>query len=420
MSARFDYKSTKSMDIRDQVKVKRLPGGSVEDCEVIAGEVFTGRVMRVGMPLNIPKPRLLLIRDSLCFPRSDKLVSMENLDIQTEEYVKNVVDKLLSFEPDVILAQNVVCQEIIDALYAKGGISLILRVKHQVLERVRRLFNVGIIESLDSTTESPFNNQTGICTGFTNKSVILQHESLSCRKSLIILERSGLEKGCTILLRGGDTSELGKVKRILLRMLLVMINAKFEKSFLLTEYSQTANFQEDIIRRFSDEGARFSSMTLSPFVQIPTPNDKLDNDEAPEEPKKNQEQVQDQNQEGYQHPELVTAILTSGLEDRKVRNMLADYRRRSSSKYSRNKPRRQIEHQDKLPKDNKIPYYFRALESKPLPLVYSSHSPISKMSPHYCVRPWVASMFFYGELDMPIGTFLEAFCFGFEEKCPNR
>ena len=81
----LEYHENKSIDIRKFVKIKKLPGGDIADSFIVDGEVFSGRVMRVGMKQDRTKPRLLLIRDNLSFPRSDKLVSMENLGAQQEE-----------------------------------------------------------------------------------------------------------------------------------------------------------------------------------------------------------------------------------------------------------------------------------------------------------------------------------------------
>ena len=204
---KFDYKNTKKMDVRQLVKIKRLPGGDFEDCEIVKGEVFSGRVARIGMPLAFSKPRMLLIQDSLCFPRIDKLVSMENLAAKLEEYDKNVTDKLLSFRPDLIVAEKAVSQGIIDALSEKGGITLILKVKPQVVLRLHRLFEVIIITSLDSTVEPP---DPGSCIKFSNENVILEHKKLSSKKSLIRFEGVTLERGCAILLRGRNLEGTGK------------------------------------------------------------------------------------------------------------------------------------------------------------------------------------------------------------------
>lgn len=62
-----------NMDIRDFVKIKRIPGGTLDDCAIVKGEVFSNRVIRVGMPLSIDNANILLIKDSIAYARDDRL-----------------------------------------------------------------------------------------------------------------------------------------------------------------------------------------------------------------------------------------------------------------------------------------------------------------------------------------------------------
>jgi 1-phosphatidylinositol-3-phosphate 5-kinase len=44
-------------------------------------------------------------------------------------------------------------------------------------------------------------------------------------------------------------------------------------------------------------------------------------------------------------------------------------------------------------------------------VLFSSFSPKSHNAPHYCMHPWVVNMDFYGRNDIPLGGFLERYCF---------
>lgn len=61
-----------NMDIRDFVKIKRIPGGLMEDCSIVKGEVFSNRVIRVGMPLTLDNTNILLVKDSIAYAREDR------------------------------------------------------------------------------------------------------------------------------------------------------------------------------------------------------------------------------------------------------------------------------------------------------------------------------------------------------------
>ena len=54
------------------------------------------------------------------------------------------------------------------------------------------------------------------------------------------------------------------------------------------------------------------------------------------------------------------------------------------------------------------------------PVLFSSHSPRSRTAPFYCVLPFIVNMDPYGINDLPLGSFLESFCFSDRYKCPNN
>ena len=464
---KIDYSTGDNMDIREHVKIKRIPGGAIEDSLIINGEVFSGRVARNGMPLNLDNPNLLLISESIGYPRHDKLVSLENLPAQQDEYVKNVVHKLKSFNPDVILSESGICNGTQDGLH-DANIAVILRVKSKVLTRLERLFGTTKIDSLDSTHQAP---PVSSCYRYSNKSFVLNDLS---RRNYILLENAKEMRGCTVLLRGGTAYELSCVKRVIKRMLLVRHSAKYEKSFLLTEYCQADRFQQSA---FSYNDCPLRQMTLSPFVRVPnmrklTDNERKSNERENEkvapidlvsstngqkqvassaktitenekqmikkgipkyaDPQAIEKTDKDANNillrmnpnvtERESKPELVTTILTSGIEDRNVRNMLASFRANNCSRPTNNNKSRNTVLNEVCDEDlsSSIPEYFKELEDKKLPLVYSSHSPVSRVSPQYCVKPWVTGMAFYGNDDIPIGAYLEEFCLNDDVKCPNE
>ena len=156
---------------------------------------------------------------------------------KVRQYVKNVVNKLRSFKPDVILSENGICNGTQDGLH-EANIAVILRVKSKVLRRLERLFATKKIESLDSTHQAPPRSS---CFKYSNKSFVLNNLA---RRNYIVLENTDEMRGCTMLLRGGSAYELACVKRVIKRMLLVKHSAKYEKAFLLTEYCQTDRFTQ--------------------------------------------------------------------------------------------------------------------------------------------------------------------------------
>ncbi|XP_046386822.1 1-phosphatidylinositol 3-phosphate 5-kinase isoform X2 [Ischnura elegans] len=54
-----------------------------------------------------------------------------------------------------------------------------------------------------------------------------------------------------------------------------------------------------------------------------------------------------------------------------------------------------------------------------LPVLLCSYSHSSNNAPYFCVNPWVCHMEFYGHYDIPLGKFLERYCFSSTYSCPS-
>lgn len=55
-----------------------------------------------------------------------------------------------------------------------------------------------------------------------------------------------------------------------------------------------------------------------------------------------------------------------------------------------------------------------------LAVLFYSFSHESSNAPAFCVNPWVVYMDFYGRNDIPIGCFLERYCFRSSYACPSK
>ncbi|KAG8233389.1 hypothetical protein J437_LFUL013169 [Ladona fulva] len=55
-----------------------------------------------------------------------------------------------------------------------------------------------------------------------------------------------------------------------------------------------------------------------------------------------------------------------------------------------------------------------------LPVLLCSYSTSSNNAPYFCVNPWVCQMEFYGHYDIPLGKFLERYCFSPSYLCPSE
>lgn len=76
---RLDVKKGDKMDIRNYVKVKTIPGGSLSECEYVDGIVFTKTLAHKKMRTDIKNPKILLLDCSLEYWISHRLLSLPQI-----------------------------------------------------------------------------------------------------------------------------------------------------------------------------------------------------------------------------------------------------------------------------------------------------------------------------------------------------
>ena len=206
------------------------------------------------MPKNLTNCNILLIGGSISFiaRKEDKYIRLENLDVQEAQYVQFICDKLLSLQPKVILVEKNVMADVRDKLQ-NAGVVLIVNVKIRVLKRLSNLLNVNIFNDVAMNTTEP---EIGKCPKYSINYFTLANGSI---KSLIYISGDSMRKGGSMILRGGNFSELVRVKRILKRILLIEYHGRLERRFL-----QEIHANAELL----DTNFTLTNMTLSPFVQL--------------------------------------------------------------------------------------------------------------------------------------------------------
>ena len=184
------------------------------------------------------------------------MVSLESIQMQEAEYVKNIVGKLLDSRPNIVLVEKAVTN-LAQEIFLKEGVSLAVNVKPRVLQRIARLTQCTIIKSVDSMMAPP---KLGTCEEFISKQASCANGRRGTR--LLVFDGCFPDLGGTILLRGGDRQFLSKIKAVLKRILLIMYNWKHEKSLLANEYGSVMENQ------INQEGFDQYQLAVSPFIKV--------------------------------------------------------------------------------------------------------------------------------------------------------
>jgi len=221
------------IDVRNYIKLKKIPGGRPRDTAYVSGVVFTKNVALRSMPRSIPNPRIVIITFAIEYARHQThFMSLDPVIAQEREYLRNLVSRIAALEPHVLLVQRNVSGLALEFL-DKEQIAVVCNVKPSVLNAVARCTNSRMISSVDKLAIDP--SQLGYCGSFDVKTYV--HNNT--RKTYIFLSGCQRELGCTIVLRGAQNAELTKLKRITEFMSYVVYNLRLETCLMRDEFIDT-------------------------------------------------------------------------------------------------------------------------------------------------------------------------------------
>ncbi|XP_064832829.1 1-phosphatidylinositol 3-phosphate 5-kinase-like isoform X2 [Oncorhynchus masou masou] len=220
------------MDIRQLVHVKKIPGGKKFDSAVVNGLVCTKNIAHKKMNSYIKNPKILLLKCSIeyLYREETKFTCIDPIVLQEHEFLKNYVQRIVDVRPNLVLVEKTVSR-IAQALLLEHGITLVINVKPQVLDRVSHMTQGDLVMFMDQLLTKP---RLGTCQKFYLHSFQLANNEL---KTLMFFEGCPPQLGCTIKLRGASEYELARVKEIIILMVCVAYHSQLEISFLMDEFA---------------------------------------------------------------------------------------------------------------------------------------------------------------------------------------
>ncbi|XP_033330522.2 1-phosphatidylinositol 3-phosphate 5-kinase fab1 isoform X2 [Megalopta genalis] len=262
------------LDIRQYVQIKKCPGGSRDDCEIVSGAVCNKNVAHKGMNAMIAYPKILLLQCGLMYQRVEgKLLSLEPVMLQENEYLGHTVARITALGPDVVLVHRSVSRLAQDRL-RECGVTLVLNVKLSVLERVARCTGATIVNTIDAHISARY--MLGTCKKFYLRNFTSEKNGV---KTLMYFEGcANPHLGATILLRGGTHTELKRVKNVTSTMIFAAYSWRLEKSFLMDEFARPPSPKDN---SFLDETSQKDSLDIEESNKISSKsieaNDSIEN-----------------------------------------------------------------------------------------------------------------------------------------------
>ncbi|KAM0345524.1 hypothetical protein ACHAPU_006451 [Fusarium lateritium] len=254
-----DVAKGEDMDIRHYVKLKRIPGGKPGDTAYISGVVFTKNLALKSMPRRITNPRIMLVTFAIEYQRHQQhFMSLQPVIEQEKEFLRVVVQRITNLRPQVLLAEKNISGVALQYL-SDANISVAYNVKHTVIEAVARCAETDIISSLDMLALPV---QIGRCASFEVRTFV-NNDYPGRKKSYIFLSGCTPELGCTIALRGTNSTVLSKVKHIMEFMVYVVYNLKLESSLLRDESIELPEGGDSMANSFHLPGDSIRSQSVN-------------------------------------------------------------------------------------------------------------------------------------------------------------
>ncbi|KAH7930487.1 hypothetical protein BV22DRAFT_65990 [Leucogyrophana mollusca] len=218
------YHQGEDMDVRRYVKIKKIPGGSPSDSEYVDGAVITKNVAHKQMSRSQRNPRVMLVTFPLEFHRVEgQYVHFGQILRQEKEYLGNLASRIAGLRPHVVIVEKSVSRIALEAL-AKHNIAVARAVKPSAIQFVARMTQGDVFSSMDKLALEP---RLGHCTRFRVQT--FDHPLIpGRRKTYMRFEGCNRDMGCTIILRGGDSDTLRRIKKVTRFLTFIVRNLKLE------------------------------------------------------------------------------------------------------------------------------------------------------------------------------------------------
>ncbi|GAB7355789.1 hypothetical protein MBLNU459_g6469t1 [Dothideomycetes sp. NU459] len=226
-----DVQNGDDMDVRNYIKLKKVPGGKPGDTAYVSGVVFSKNIALKGMRRSFVQPRIVIVTFAIEYARHNQhFMSLEPVIAQEREYLRNLVGRIAALRPHVLLVQRNVSGLALQMLQ-DSGITVVYNIKESVLAAVGRVTQTVLIKSVDKLSIDP--SHLGHCANFDVKTYVHRGR----KRTFVWMSGCQVDLGCTIVLRGAEMETLRQIKRITEFMCYVVYNLRLETCLMRDEFA---------------------------------------------------------------------------------------------------------------------------------------------------------------------------------------
>lgn len=198
------------IDIKRYAKIEKIPGGMLEDCQVLSGVMYNKDVTHPGMRRKIENPRVVLLDCPLEYKKGESMTNMEFKEendfkkaLKMEETeVMRMCEWILKVKPDIVITEKGVSDVAQHYLLKKGNVTCIRRVRKTDNNRIARVTGATIVNRPEELQESDVGTE---CGQFEVKKIGDDYFTFmtECKNP----------SACSIILRGASKDVLNEIER---------------------------------------------------------------------------------------------------------------------------------------------------------------------------------------------------------------
>jgi len=193
---------------KDNIKLEKKVGGSVEDTELVQGIVLDKERVNESMPKIVKNAKIILIDSAIEIKNTEieAKIQITNPDqIQAfldneERMLRNMVEKIEKSGANVVLCQKGI-DDLAQHFFAKKGIYAARRIKKSDIEALARATGAKIVSNLDDLSTSDLGNAGTV------EATKVGDEDMT------YVKECKNPKSVTILIRGGTDHVVDEIKR---------------------------------------------------------------------------------------------------------------------------------------------------------------------------------------------------------------
>lgn len=256
-----------SRDIRKYVRIKIVPGGTIENSNYFSAFSFGRKnVMLKDMQSQFVEPRILLLNFPIDYLREARLVSIGDVDSQEEAHLRILVSKIAAIKPDVVFVGKMVSY-MAAKFFLQERIAVFSNVKPSVMKALARYTGGVIIESVATLSTLAAMERQQRSDDFLGRCHTLSSVDYPIGRNIIktifFLEGSP-RLGGTIILRGSLPPVLEEVKRVLRFAIFAAHSLSLEHALIAEEFlhkveSNSAKSDEDCVCKICTRASKATS-----------------------------------------------------------------------------------------------------------------------------------------------------------------